>query len=352
MQRWSMVVLGLLATAGCGKHSGSYSAVEAERAAQAEIEKRVEAADALWAERVEEDKLMAAIDAYKAVLEADANNRHALHRLTRAFYFHATGFPPEDNDEKIARLDEAIQFGTRCIGQNEQIANAIEVEGEKERDAVQFATAEDVPCLYWTASALGQWGRASGIAKTLKHIPTVKAYMTKIEELDASFFNHGPARYWGAYYSVLPSFAGRDTDKSAEYFATSLKEAPHYLPTKYLRADTLAVAIDDAKMFTEDLMSMIQTAPDLMPEADITPENIREQIKAQKLLAERSELFSKKAIEAAGPLGEIPELTPPSPPKMDEEAEMAEGEMAEGEMKEGETADEGPMASDDSKDAE
>ncbi|MEM6927051.1 MAG: TRAP transporter TatT component family protein, partial [Myxococcota bacterium] len=227
MQRWSwVVVLGLLAT-GCGKHSGSYSAVQAEKAAQAEIESRTEAADALWAERVDEAKLLEALTAYEAVLEADPNNQHALHRLTRGLYFHATGFPPEDNDEKIARLDRAIQYGTRCIGLNEQISEAIEVNGEKERDAVRLATMDDVPCLYWTASSLGQWGRASGIAKTLKHIPTVKAYMTKIEELDESFFNYGPARYWGAYYAVLPGFAGRDLDKSAEYFKTSIEKAPH-----------------------------------------------------------------------------------------------------------------------------
>ncbi len=342
MQRWSLVVLGLLAT-GCGKHSGSYSAVEAEKAAQAEIEQRTAAADALWAERVEEAKLLEALNAYETVLDADPNNRHALRRLTRGLYFHATGFPPE-NDEKIARLDRAIQYGTRCIGLNEEISRAIEVEGEKERDAVQYATIDDVPCLYWTASALGQWGRASGIAKTLKHIPTVKAYMSKIEELDASFFNHGPARYWGAYYAVLPGFAGRDLEKSAEYFAESIEAAPQYLPTKYLRADTLAVANDDAVQFTEDLLSMIQTAPDLVPEADITPENIREQVKARELLLQRDELFSKKALEAAGPLGEIPEPTPPQGPA---EEEMTEDD-AEG--TEGETEDEGPVAADDSQD--
>lgn len=329
MQRWAWVVLGLLVT-GCGKHSGSYSAVEAEKAAQAEIEKRTAGADGLWAQRVEEDKLLGAIDAYKAVLEADPNNRHALQRITRGLYFHATGFP-HDNDAKIARLDEAIVFGTRCIGLNEKIREEIEVNGAKERDAVVHATMDDVPCLYWTASALGQWGRASGIAKTLKHIPTVKAYMSRIEELDESFFNYGPARYWGAYYAVLPGFAGRDLEKSAEYFAKSIEMAPHYLPTKFLRADTLAIANDDAKLFTEDLLSMIQTAPNLVPEADVTPENIREQIKAIELLKERASKFSKKALEEAGELGEIPERTPPVVEEVPAEAPAEdEGSMAAG----------------------
>ena len=331
MHRFSWAVVALLMV-GCGKHSGSYSAVDADQAARAEVDKRNEAADALWAQRVEEAKLLEAITAYEGVLEADPSNRHALHRLTRGNYFHATGFPPEDNDEKIARLDRAIQYGTRCIGVNPEISKAIEVNGEKERDAARFATAEDVPCLYWTASALGQWGRASGIAKTLKHIPTVKAYMTKIEEIDESFFNYGPARYWGAYYSVLPSFAGRDLEKSAEYFAKSIEAAPHYLPTKFLRADTLAIASDDAALFTEDLVSMIGTAPNLAPEADIMPENIREQIKAQKLLAERSDKFSKRSIEAAGELTEIPERAEPlvaEEPAVEEEGPVSAGDNAD-----------------------
>ena len=60
-----------------------------------------------------------------------------------------------------------------------------------------------------------QMGQGQSLSKTLKFLPTVKAYMSKTEELDSTYYFHGPARYWGAYYAALPSFAGQDLDKSS-----------------------------------------------------------------------------------------------------------------------------------------
>ena len=175
-----------------------------------------------------------------------------------------------------------------------EVAQAL---GNAERDAVASATEADVPCLYWTASALGKWGKIQGLSKTLKHLPTVKAYIGRAEELNPTFYHYGPARYWGAYYSVLPSFAGQDLEKSAEYFEASIEGAPDYLGTRVLRAENLAVATENIALFDADIQFVLD-APDGMG-GSIAPENAQEKLKAQSLLDRRSELFNRRVIEAA-----------------------------------------------------
>lgn len=279
--------------AACGKHPGTYETVTAGEASAADP--ILEEADALWAERVDADKLKAALDKYAEALAVDPASRHALQRLNRGWYFYGDAMT-QDEDEQIARWGTAIEYGTTCLALNEDFAAAIAA-GDKEKEAVAHATKADVPCLYWTASALGKWGKAQSLSKTLKHLPTVKAYISKVEELEPEFWHFGPARYWGAYYSALPSFAGQDFDKSAEYFATSIEGAPYYLGTLVLRAEYLAVPTSDIETFDTDLAAVLAADPSEHP--DIAPENTMEQAKARALIEERSELFPRKVLEAA-----------------------------------------------------
>lgn len=303
----------LAALAGCGgKHPGSY-AVEA--AGSKQESGALAEADALWAQRVELDKLKAALTKYEEALAADPTSRPALEHLVRGYYFWGDAFE-DDKATKIELWGKAIAYGAQCMGLNGEIASRIAA-GEKERDAVAAATKADVPCIYWTASALGKWGKAQSLSTTLKHLPTVKAYISKVEELDPQFWYYGPARYWGAYYAALPSFAGRDFVKSAEYLQSSVTGAPHYLGTRVIRAEFLAIGTDDVALFDEDIKYVLEA--DISGWPDILPENTREQEKARKLLAERQEKFSKAdpatapVITAKGPAAPAPAKAEPAP---------------------------------------
>lgn len=286
-----------MALSACGgKNPGAYTApAAAPTAEEAAIDSAVAAADEMWEARGDAAKLHAALQAYEAVLELDPGNRQALTRLTRGWYFYGDAFS-DDKDEKIERWGNAIEYGKRCLALNSDFASRIEA-GEKEKDAVVAATESDVPCLYWTASALGKWGKIQGLARTLRHLPTVKAYIGRAEELNPTFYHYGPARYWGAYYAVLPSFAGQDLERSAEYFAASIEGAPNYLGTRVLRAEMLAVATEDVALFDSDLQYVLDA--DANVAGRIAPENTQEQEKARRLIEQRSELFGRRAIEAA-----------------------------------------------------
>jgi len=296
----SLVPLLLLGTAvaisGCGKKPGSYETLGDGAAMVDKVkDKRLAAADELWQNRGNMTTLKEAIAAYEAIATDLPDNREAHLRAARGWYFLADGFMT-DKDEKIATYLKSIEWGKRCMAINKDFAQRIN-DGDKEADAAAALTKEDVPCTYWTASALGKWAKASGIAKSLRHIGTVKAYIGKVEELEPTYYHHGPWRYWGAYYSVLPSFAGRDLDKSAEYFDKTIAASPKYLGSYVLRAENLAVANQDVAQFDADLKVVLDFDLDEMPE--LKPENGREQAKARALLKEREELFDKKALEAA-----------------------------------------------------
>jgi hypothetical protein len=95
---------------------------------------------------------------------------------------------------------------------------------------------------------------------------------------------------------VLPSFAGRDFEKSTAYFEASLAGAPGYLPTYGLRAANLAVGTGNIEMFMNDLQFVLDYDVSSIPE--IQAENTLEKAKAERFLAKRHELFDKKVIEA------------------------------------------------------
>ncbi len=327
MSRMIWMAAATALTACGGKHPGTYETAAADPAGGSGADAQLAKADALWEQRVDEGKLKAAIDGYQAAHDADPTNRHALVRLTRGWYFWGDAFT-DDNDVKVDRWGTAIEFGAKCISLNSKVAGAI-AGGSKEKDAVGLATADDVPCLYWTASALGKWGKAQGLSKTLRHLPTVKAYIAKVEELDPTFYNYGPARYWAAYYAALPSFAGQDLDKSGEYFEASIVGAPYYLPTRVLRAEYWAVATQNVKTFDHDLKTVIESDPASKSDAAITPENIKDQEKAAQLLAKRAELFDNKVLAAAGAAPEVSPYVASTATRPDSDTEGAAAERPE-----------------------
>jgi len=323
--RTALKLFPLLLLAACGKHPGSYTTVSESTSEATAAANLVAEADALWDERVDEGQLQAALDKYQAVVNADPTNRHALIRLTRGWYFWGDAFT-QDADVKVERWGKAIEHGTQCIALNEKVAEMIQ-QGAKEKDAITHAVKEDAGCIYWTATALGKWGKIQSLSKTLKHLPTVKAYVSKVEALDPSYYHYGPARYWAAYYAALPSFAGQDLDRSAEYFDGAIDAAPYYLPTRVLRAEYWAVATQDLAQFDEDLAYVIGGDPDVKPGAGITPENVKDIDKAVALCERRAELFDKKAIEEASSRCAVPRITKAAAEPTEEASEAAAPEV-------------------------
>jgi len=290
-------MLFLLALAASCAKAPSVATPAAAPGGETDASAHIEKADGLWPERADEAKLQEILGEYQLAFDADPGNRHVLIRLTRGWYFWGDAFS-DDKDTKVERWSKALEYGNACVSLNDAVASQ-HASGTRPADAIAAAQKEDVGCIYWTATALGKWGKIQSLSKTLKHLPTVKAYVTKAEELDPTYYHYGPARYWAAYYSALPSFAGQDYEKSASYFDAAIEAAPYYLPTRVLRAEYLAVGTQDVKMFDSDLDFVLSADPNMNPDAGITAENIKDIDKAKGILAKRHELFDRQALDNA-----------------------------------------------------
>jgi len=282
--------VAMLALAACApKQRESFDVAEASVAPVPASPERAEA-DALWEERADRDKLAEALAKYEIAMSADARDRHVGERLTRGYYFLGDAYETED-DARIAAWDQSIAWGKRCLAINPQISALLAKGDETDVTAVRAATIEDVPCLLWTASAIGRWSRLKGPAATLAHVATVKAYITRLDDLDPDFYFRAADRYWGAYYAAIPSFAGKDLAKSKLHFDSALEHAPSFVGTKVLLAEYWAVETKDRATFETSLHEVLAADENALPE--VRPETLAEKRKATALLARVDELFPK-----------------------------------------------------------
>jgi len=172
---------------------------------------------------------------------------------------------------------------------------------------------------------------------TLKNVPTAKAWVARVQELDNSYFFTATDRYWGAYYAAIPSFAGQDLDKSRGHLDTAVEANPEHFGNRLILASYWAVKTQDAKVFDEQVAYVLSNCPNTID--GLVPEQEAEQRKAQKLLETRNELFldagdapAVTAPDCAAPAEETVEETVEETPETTETTEeTTEGDDASAE---------------------
>ena len=334
------LTLSLLTTLACGKKPGSYEIKSASEDAQ--VDQLKAQAEELWQQRGDKDKLVASLDTYEQLFAQNPSDREVAARLVRGWYFYGDAYESEI-EAKRAAWDKAFTFGDKCLALNAEYAAVLAEDPKAVEAASVHLTKEDIPCVYWTASALGKWAKAGGLAVTLKHIGTAKIYIGKVEELEPTFFYGAAHRYWGAYYAGLPSFAGQDLNRSQAEFKKSMEISPDYLGTRILYADYWATKNQDQiAVFDEMVQYVMQVDLDALDQ-DLRPENEAEKRKAEALWAKRADLFLEApepaplAVELPQPEPaaqeaqmEEPSIQDPPAEATEEGAAPAEGEAAEG----------------------
>jgi tetratricopeptide (TPR) repeat protein len=205
------------------------------------------------------DAIIAKLD---ALITAEPNNQDALILLARAVYFRADGFT-EDVEEKKALFERGVTAGEAAMAADAGFKAQID-KGVKASEAVSALQKDDQMAIYWTATNLGKWARASGFTTLVK--------------------------YKGAFYAVAPGFAGGDMNKSREFFEKAKAMNPEAFSTYVLYADTYAVKTQDRELFDSLLKYVIDTPSDVIPE--LVAEQDVEKAKAKAMMAKASELFA------------------------------------------------------------
>jgi hypothetical protein len=210
-------------------------------------------------------------------------NAEMLALMTRAYYFTADAYLRSDEKAYLDTLSRAVWWGDRALlAASPEFAEQMRNKG-KYHKVVHLIGIEGVPAMYWYATALGKWARASGFPVLLKHKDNIYATMSHVLELDPNYYHAGPYRYFGAYYAVAPGFAGGDTDTSLQNYEKSLELAPYFIGTKVLMAENLATKLDDEEMFDRLLQEVLDADLSAVPE-EILPEMTVEKEKAKELM--------------------------------------------------------------------
>lgn len=249
--------------------------------------------DAAWARRGEKAAVEAAIAAWSKAAAAAPGDAELLSKLARANYFLADAHLRADKEKQLATFEKGVDWAQSALAATSPEYKARVQAGELEKDAFSSVGAAGTAAIYWYSSNLGKWAKASGFTTTLKYKDTIKAAMERCAALDPTYFHAGPDRYFGAFYAVAPSFAGGDLNKSEEHFKKSIALAPHYIGTKVLWAENLAVKQQNKELFKKLLDEVLATneADGVFAEKDLVPEVLVEKTKAKELLGQIDEKF-------------------------------------------------------------
>ena len=242
----------------------------------------------LWEKRDVKESLAEAINKFEQLHKAAPSDNEILVYLTRSYFIMGDSHS-SDKDEKLKNFEKAFGYGDKALESNTEYASKLK-KGDDIEDAVKALMVIEVPQMFWTAASIGKFARATGIFASMKYKHKILALISRVEELQPSYFHGAVPRYWGSYYAVIPGIAGKDLKKSKKNFEKSLKMAPEYQGTKVLMAETYFVEKEDKKDFTKILNEVIQDTT-YINDPELGPENRMEKIKAQKLLKQTGDLF-------------------------------------------------------------
>lgn len=259
----------------------------------AELSKIINQGLVYWNKRFEKQSLNKALNNFELAFSAEQELPNLMTKVELATYLSRGYYQLGDYHEKDQSLKmQAYKIGgewaQRGFALNKYFQKAI---GDKGHFApgLKFLEKEYVGCLYWYLANIGKWALNSGVNTTIKYRSLFTDVSNRIIQLDENYYGGGIYRILGAYYAVLPAYAGGDLDKSWVYFQKSLKINPNYLGTKVLMAQAFAVFRNDAELFSKIINEVIEAKLDKT--SDIYPENFLEQQKAISLNHDMANLF-------------------------------------------------------------
>ncbi|WCL49906.1 TRAP transporter TatT component family protein [Leptospira sp. GIMC2001] len=234
--------------------------------------------------------LAQSIDELTAFVEANPGHYDAMVMLCRGHYLMADGHlyieiaPDKSNAKAIQKeqgkhFDLGVKWCERAMATNEAFYKKVAVGGGDVVTALPDLTINEIDALYWSYANLAKWSRIEGLMTLLENKSKFTAIVARVESLNPKYFHGSVLRYKGAANLASPT---GNKKEGAQQLEASIKAAPNYFGTKVLYAD-LGLRGDEEKAI-KYLNEVINGNANAIP--DIKPEQLLEQEKAKKLLAE------------------------------------------------------------------
>jgi hypothetical protein len=157
----------------------------------------------------DQKKLDAELAGLKQLYNASAPDAAVAWRMVRCIQEMGVSIPASRNGEKIAKFDEAINFGKPLM------------------DKASGASRDKAKVLYWYAASMSQKGKAKGVLNSLAIVPEVRSICDKAIGIDPAF---GDPYYLKALIDEnVPDIAGGDKGRMGALYAKAIECDPSNL---------------------------------------------------------------------------------------------------------------------------
>ena len=228
----------------------------------------------------------------EGMLKRSPDHSKLLFLATQGYASYALGFVEDDDPQRAGKLYlRAKAYGLRILNRKKQFKSALTQNMNAFEGALQSFSKKDVPALFWTANAWGNYiNLNSGDPGALIALPRVEAMMRRVLELDEGYFYGGGHLFFGTILAFKPVMLGGNPEKAKAHFETCLAigEGKFLLPYVYY-AKFYAVNTLDQELFRRLLDTVLSTDENILPEQRLPNAIARK--KAQLLLDAESDLF-------------------------------------------------------------
>ncbi len=217
----------------------------------------------------------------EVLLRSDPSNPQLLASLAEGYAGYAFLYLEDKAPERAARLyHRASQYGLRLL----KPGNDFDAWLDK-------TDKNDVPGLYWTASALAGWANLDlSNPEALAAIPKAEKMMTRVLVLDAGFQYGGADTFFGVLNSARPVIAGGNPEKGREHFLRALSYSNgDFLPAKFLYMKYYSVTVIDEDLFRKLHDEIIGADPNALAEMRLANEVAK--LKAKRLMEQIDDLL-------------------------------------------------------------
>ncbi len=224
--------------------------------------------------------------------KADPGNKDILLLLTQGFASFSMGFVEDENVSRAKLFYlRARDYGFLLLKQTKAFRDSIPTQEKHFLDAIQRTKNSDIPAIYWTAFAWGGWiGLSKDDPQAIFDLGKVRAMMTRVIELDESFFYGTAHLFFGTIAGSLPRMLGGDPEQAKVHFEKCLALNDKQLMLAYVYlARYYAQPLLDEALFDKYLKIALQAPVDILPENRLLTAIAKD--KAQKLIIKKQDLF-------------------------------------------------------------
>ena len=206
------------------------------------------------------ENLLAAINAFQAVLRVEPSNYTALYEVSNGYLLLGDAYT-EQRREKLRHFRLALLYSERAMLTNAAFKERIEAGAPVWLAVDALTTREMEAMLFWSTALFYYYKDGFGpIRQTINYrwITRARRVLGRMAELDPDWGGGAVHFSLGLYYLAIPVRVGGDRELSAAYFARAIEAGPDRLLNRWGRARYFHVKMQNPDLFVEDLTWILE----------------------------------------------------------------------------------------------